>query len=165
MDDRRDLGRRTLCVPVRRPSHLTLLGRAAVAGGAACVAAAAWWQAGPQGLAVLAGTAGALAGLRRALGRRRPAGRGPVRAIRAVAGSRRWQVRVESRWHPATLRDARRGACWLDLRLQPDPAAGRAVTNYRVAVWRPSVSPARWRRLCLLAGAAQRLDTPAPRPA
>ena len=159
MDGRRDTGRRTLCVPVRRPRHLTLLGRAAVAGAGACAATAAWWQAGPPGLAVLGAAAAAGATARRAAGRRRaPIGR--IRAIRAGAGSRRWQVRLERRWHAAILRDSRRGACWLDLRLSIEPAAGRAVTNGRVTVWRSCMSAVRWRRLCLLAGAAQRLDVP-----
>ena len=155
---RRDLGLRALCVPVRRPRHLALLGRGAVAGAAACAAAAAWWQAGPAGLAAVAGAGGAAVALRRR-GRRLALPR--ARAVRAVAGSRRWQLRLGRAWRPATLRDSRRGACWLHLRLQLDGMAGQGVTNYRVAIWRSSVSAARWRRFCLLAGAAQRLDAPA----
>ncbi|WP_141214357.1 hypothetical protein [Bordetella genomosp. 7] len=160
MDHRRVTGHRPLCVPVRRPRHLTLLGRTAVAVGAACAALGAWWQYGPQGLAALAASAAGIAGVRHVGRRRAPAVR--VRAVRAVAGSRRWQLRVGRQWRPATLRDSRRGACWLELRLQQTPAAGHRVTNHRVAVWRPTVSAACWRRLCLLAGAARRLDAPDP---
>ncbi|MBV7481964.1 hypothetical protein [Bordetella sp. BOR01] len=162
MDDRRDLGCRALCVPVRRPSHLTLLGRTVVAGAAACAATAAWWQAGLPGLAALAGATGAGAAVRCIPPYRPRPAAGRIRAIRAVAGSRRWQVRLGRHWHGAVLGDTRHGACWLDLRLQIDSAAGLAVTNHRVAIWRSSVSLARWRRLCLLAGAAQRLDAPVP---
>jgi len=148
-------------MPVRRPRHLALLGRAAVAGASACAATAAWWQAGPAGLAVLAavGAGGAAVGLRRRA--HRPA-RPCARAVRAVAGSRGWQLRLGRAWLPVTLRDSRRGACWLDLHLQGRAASSCDVTNYRVAVWRSGVSAAHWRRFCLLAGAAQRLDAPVP---
>jgi len=156
LDLRRDLGRRTLRVPVRCPNSVALLGRTSMAGAAAGLAVSAWWQAGAAGLAVLAGTAGGAALMLR---RRR---RGPaVQAVRAVAGTRRWQVRCAGQWRHATLSDSRRGACWLDLRLRLDAAPGRAVTNCRATVWRAGLPASRWRRLCLLTGAAQRLAPPA----
>lgn len=175
----RDSGLRTLCVPVRHPRHLTLLSRTAMAGAALCTATAVWWQVGasssdsataagrmawPSGLAIVAG-AGAIA--MRRFQRKRHALRGaghcalPVRALRASAGSRQWQVRQGGDWRPVTLHDSRRGPCWLDLRLQADRAAGDAsLASYRISIWQTGVSTDRWRRLCLLAGAAQRLNAP-----
>ena len=175
----RDSGLWTLCVPVRRPRHLTLLSRTAMAGAALCTATAVWWQMGasssdsatmarwmvwPSGLTIVAG-AGALA-MRRSR-RKRQALRGaghrapPVRALRASAGSRQWQVRQGGHWRPVTLHDSQRGPCWLDLRLQADRAASDApLASYRISIWQTGVSTDRWRRLCLLAGAAQRLNVP-----
>ncbi|GAB1578182.1 hypothetical protein BPNSA17_30150 [Bordetella petrii] len=153
---RRDLGRRTLRVPVRCPNSVALLGRTAMAGAAAGLAASVWWQAGAAGLAVLAGTAGGAAMIRRP---RR--GGASVQAVRAVAGTRRWQVRCAGQWRHATLSGSWRGACWLDLRLRLEAMPGSAVTNCRATVWRAGLSAPRWRRLCLLAGAAQRLAPPA----
>ncbi|GAB3101483.1 hypothetical protein GCM10027288_05160 [Bordetella tumbae] len=81
-----------------------------------------------------------------------------VRAIRAVAGSRRWQIRQGRHWVHAVLQDGHRGPCWLSLRLQADASAAGPRTLYRVSIWQPGVPAAVWRRLCLLAGAAQRLQ-------
>ncbi|OZI58170.1 hypothetical protein CAL20_07595 [Bordetella genomosp. 4] len=80
-----------------------------------------------------------------------------VRAIRAVAGSRRWQIRQGRRWIPAELQDSHRGPCWLSLHLQADASAAGPRAHYRVSIWQPRISATAWRRLCLLAGAAQRL--------
>ncbi|WP_415790413.1 hypothetical protein [Bordetella tumulicola] len=175
----RDTGLRTLCVPVRRPRHLTLLSRTAMASAALCTATAVWWQvrasssdfataagrmAWPSGLAIVAG-AGAIA-VRRSR-RKHQALRGaghralPVRALRASAGSRQWQVRQGGYWRPVTLHDSRRGPCWLELRLQADRAAGEVpLASYKISIWQTGMSTDCWRRLCLLAGAAQRLNAP-----
>lgn len=79
-----------------------------------------------------------------------------VYALRAVAGTRRWQVRLVQGWRSAWLQDTRRGACWLTLSLWVgvDPVTSRSVN---VTVWRPALPAMHWRRLCVLVGAAQRL--------
>src|SRR5690606_25080776 len=84
----------------------------------------------------------------------------PLRAIRAVAGTRLWHIRHGRQWLPAVLHDSRRGLCWLELRLQCDATPAAEPRHYRVSVWQPSLPAATWRRLCLLVGAAQRLRAP-----
>lgn len=81
-----------------------------------------------------------------------------VRAIRAVAGSRRWQIRQGRHWVYAELQDSQRGPCWLSLRLQADASAAGTRAAYRVSIWQLGLPATAWRRLCLLAGAAQRLQ-------
>src|SRR5690606_38338827 len=89
----REPGLQTLCVPVRR-SHRAI--RLSVLRAGFFPARLAW--------------------VKSLWGRIAPAP-SPVRAIRAVAGSRQWQVRIRRQWVNAVLRDSRRGPCWLDLRL------------------------------------------------
>ncbi|MFJ0855016.1 hypothetical protein WLW65_01885 [Bordetella bronchiseptica] len=62
-------------------------------------------------------------------------------------------------WVQARLLAVRQGPLWLRLELGLDAEAGSRVTNSKIicTVWRPALPPGHWRRLRLLATAAQGL--------
>ncbi|WP_459617710.1 hypothetical protein [Bordetella sp. 2513F-2] len=119
--------------------HLVAVAHAAAA--AACLAAAVAWQGGSTAAALGAAAGLCLAGV--AARRRLPL---PVGAVAAHPDPARWQVLTDQGWQRAVLRHAGRGGGSLSLRL--DGAAGASLD---LTVWRSTLRPAAWRRLCVLA--------------
>lgn len=131
---------------------MALFGLALVSAGGSVLTAAFWhgmaWAAGAV-IALLLVLAGLLHSARSSLS--------PVSALRATAGAGRWQVRLPQGWQDARLLQRQRGPRWLTLTLQPLPTGSMAFTNSTITltVWQRTLRPESWRRLCLLAGAAQ----------
>lgn len=141
-------------MPVLRPRGVAALPALVLAAAvASTVTAAAWHGAAWTAAAVLASllaAAGLLHSIRSSLS--------PVSALRTAPGAGRWQVRLPGGWQDAALVDQHRGPAWLTLTLQPLPSGSTAFNNNNVTftVWQRTLRPQAWRRLCLLAGAAQR---------
>ena len=112
--------------------------------------AASWhglaWVAGAA-IALLLVLAGLLHSARSSLS--------PVSALRAAAGAGSWQVRLPQGWQDATLLQGQRGPRWLTLTLQPTGSTAFTNSKITLTVWRRTLRPESWRRLCLLAGAAR----------
>ena len=109
------------------------------------------WSAG----LVLAGLGGRLAcsGL---------PGRGPApRALSAGLSADAWRVRRGRHWQRAALRRARLAPTHVQLDLELD-ASAFCVTNGKITctVWRSGLPPEQWRRLRVLARAADRSAVP-----
>ncbi|MFJ1301288.1 hypothetical protein ACILG0_15095 [Pseudomonadota bacterium AL_CKDN230030165-1A_HGKHYDSX7] len=159
VDARRTPG--VLRIPVHQPVFVRALRGLAAAWGAGMTgvagASAAGWSGGlawPTGV-VLALLGGRLAwsGL---------PGRGPVpRALRASLSADAWRVRQGRHWQRAALRRARLAPTHVQLDLELD-AAAFCVTNSKITctVWRSGLPSEQWRRLRVLARAADRSAVP-----
>ncbi|AZW23115.1 integral membrane protein [Bordetella bronchiseptica] len=143
-----------LRLPVRVPALAVALGWLAVlaaAGSAAAALVQLQWLA-PLSAGMLAVAAGGLGGLLWLRG-----GRGGAPALCAAPVPGGWRVLGGRGWVQARLLAVRQGPLWLRLELGLDAEAGSRVTNSKIicTVWRPALPPGHWRRLRLLATAAQ----------
>ncbi|AOB40266.1 hypothetical protein FYA99_04295 [Bordetella parapertussis] len=143
-----------LRLPVRVPALAVALGWLAVlaAAGSAAVALVQLQWLAPLSAGMLAVAAGGLGGLLWLRGSR---GGAPALCAAPVPGG--WRVLGGRGWVQARLLAVRQGPLWLRLELGLDAEAGPRVTNSKIicTVWRPALPPGHWRRLRLLATAAQ----------
>ncbi|OZI45397.1 hypothetical protein CEK29_06135 [Bordetella genomosp. 5] len=150
-----------LRIPVHQPVLARALRSLAAALGAGMAAVAGTLAAGmADGLVWLAGIA--LAGLGGGLGWAGvPKRSASPRALSAGPAADGWRVRRQRHWHRATLRRARLAPAHVRLDLELD-ATAFCVTNSKITctVWRSGLPPEQWRRLRVLARAADRSAVP-----
>lgn len=129
-------------VPLARPRGVGLAASAQAAGAAASLAVSlAWLGAG----SVLAGIAAAVLLALAWLAIRPGRGGASVGALAAQADSPAWRVLTGQGWQAATLRRAELRGGRLFLRL-----AASAGADFRITVWRATLRPQTWRRLCFM---------------
>ncbi|SAI73607.1 integral membrane protein [Bordetella ansorpii] len=126
-----------------------MLRTAGMLAAAGCAAWSAHLLGVPAWLAA-AGTASAAMAARARI-HRRPGVR--VGGLRASPDPAAWSLLSESGWRGARLVECRRGLFWLSLSLCPDDTR-TLPRRLCVTVWRPTLSPSAWRRLCIVSGRA-----------